>query len=158
MTDRQFGHRSSTRQADSSGTGQEQDDRQTVRAQVRNNRTGHRTVCVCESACMCVRACACVCVCTRACVCVRVCIYVCVRACVCVRSCVRACERMYVCALRIVSKDRILRFKTTLIIITADDDDPSGGQHTATRTDIKQSPARQRGRCIFSSLLIPSTV
>ena len=59
-TGRQFGHRSSTRQADSSGTGQvqddrqtdssgtgqEQDDRQTVRAQVKyktGRQFGHRS-------------------------------------------------------------------------------------------------------------------
>ena len=35
--------------------------------------------------------------------------------CVCVRACVRAC--VCVCVLRIVSRDKILRIKNTLIII-----------------------------------------
>ena len=60
----------------------------------------------------------CVRVCVRACVraCVRVCVCVCV--CACVRACawVRAwmCTRVRMYALRIVYKDRILRFINTL--------------------------------------------
>ena len=44
-------------------------------------------------------------------VCVRACVRACVR--VCVWACVRACVR----ALRIVSRDKPLRFKNTFIII-----------------------------------------
>ena len=43
------------------------------------------------------------------CVCVRACVRACVRVCVCV--CVRACVH----ALRIVSRDKILRFRNTVI-------------------------------------------
>ena len=54
-------------------------------------------------------------------VCVRVCVFVCL--CVCVRVCARA--RVCVCvgggggvyALTIVSRDKILRFKTTFVIV-----------------------------------------
>ena len=42
--------------------------------------------------------------------CVCVCVYVCVCVCVC------ACACVYVCALRIVSTDKGLRFKYTVII------------------------------------------
>ena len=68
------------------------------------------------------------CVCVR--VCVRACVLACVRACVrarararvCVCVCVRACVRGFsacVRALRIVSKDKILRFTNALIIINS---------------------------------------
>ena len=93
----------------------------------------------------CVRACACVCV------CVYLCVRECVRVCVCV--CVRVCVRAYICALRLVSKDKSLRFIKTLVIITADDDDPRGGQHTATRTDIKQSAGSTTKRALHLLLL-----
>ena len=72
---------------------------------------GRTCLCVCVCVCVCV-VCVCVCVCVCACVwcaCVRACVRVrcvCVRACVCV--CVHACER-----LKIVSKDKILRFINT---------------------------------------------
>ena len=52
-------------------------------------------------------------VCAGASVCVCVCVCVCARACVCVRMCPSVC----VCVLRIVSRDNILFFKNTLIII-----------------------------------------
>ena len=53
----------------------------------------------------------CVCVCVCVCACVRACVRVCVHVCMCVHACVRAC----VCAhtLRIVPRDKILRFKNT---------------------------------------------
>ena len=65
-------------------------------------------VCVCAGACVCVCVCVCVCACVRA--CVRACARACVRVCVCV--CVRA------RALRIVARDKILRFENTFIIIS----------------------------------------
>ena len=46
-----------------------------------------------------------------------VCAGACVCVCVCVRACVRAYMRMCVYALRIVSRDNILRFKNIFIII-----------------------------------------
>ena len=96
-------------------------------------------VCVlCVCVCVCARAwCVCVCVCVRArvvcvCVCARarsVCVYVCARMCVCVCVCVyvvcvcgvcaraRACIRVYVLSFRIISMNKILRFRNTFIII-----------------------------------------
>ena len=51
------------------------------------------------------------------CVCVCVCVRACVRACVCVCVCVCVSARARVYALRIVSRDKILRFKNTLILV-----------------------------------------
>ena len=59
--------------------------------------------------CVCVRGCLCVCVCARVCVCVCVCVH----AHVCMCSCMCVC--LY--ALRIASKDKILHFINTLVII-----------------------------------------
>ena len=76
---------------------------------------------------VCVHACVHACVRTCACVCVRVCVCACVRVCMRARACVRArarvCLSVCVCAcpcvyaLKIVSTDKILHFRNTVIII-----------------------------------------
>ena len=70
-------------------------------------------VCVCVCVCVCVRACGCLCVCVCVCACVCLCVCVCVHAHVCMCSCMCVC--LY--ALRIASKDKILHFINTLVII-----------------------------------------
>ena len=113
MTGRQFRQRSSTRQADSSGTGQVQDDRQTVRAQVKNKMTGrqfgHRSRIRWHASgtgqeqddTQTVRALVrnnrtrhrTMCVCESACMCVRACACVLMR----VGACVYLCVPVYIC-------------------------------------------------------------
>ena len=77
---------------------------------------GQECLCVCVCVCACVRVCVCACVRVCVCACVRAC-GACVRACVCVCVCVCVRARVCVYALRIVTRDKILRFKNTFIII-----------------------------------------
>ena len=66
--------------------------------------------------------------------------------CVCVRACVGACVRVF--ALRIVSSDKILRFKNTLIIILSDTQRARRGRWTSA---FCWTPVPARAEATFRS-------